>query len=119
MQVKQDEGANKIIPRQDLINVLPIRWAFHCSNDDGSPRSPQWHFPEWRDYLMEPTLEAFDGHIHNIRHILYNKGTDQTFPQMTKDILTYNNARTLVGFIHFWSKCCREYKELLIEHSII
>lgn len=95
------------IPKQDLINALPIRWAFHvwyCGR-------PQWVFQEWRDYLIEPNSDYVIQCIE--RFVLGKDESDPSFPNNALGFLTHNRATTLAGFIRFWLKCCREYKALL------
>ncbi len=92
-----------VIPKQDIVEGLPIRWAFYRFVSGHSVHG--WKFSKWREYLL-----GFNRHGYEIVFEVFN---DESFMQDTKNFLCCNQANTLAGFISFWFKCCKEYEKLL------
>jgi hypothetical protein len=93
-----------LIPKQDIIEGMPIRWAFHCWL---TPPESRWKFTEWRDYLL-----SFDEPSYEMIPVIF---TDYRFRHDVQGFLCCNNASTLAGFIRFYIKCQVEYTQLIKE----
>jgi len=89
-----------MIPKQDIIDGLPIRWAFHKWLTGG-----QWKFNEWRECLLSFNQRGYE--------IVYEVFNDERFMLDTRHFLEAHNAMTLTGFIKLWLKSCKEYQQLL------
>ncbi len=93
-----------MIPKQDIIDGLPIRWTFHCWMCAPHAR---WEFTDWRRYLLSWDLRGYQKVFDLFEH--------PQFMHDTQHFLSCNNADTIAGFIKFWFKCCKEYEKLLNE----
>lgn len=94
-----------MIPKQDIIDGLPIRWAFYRWMSGHS--SHGWEFEKWRKYLLGSNERGYEK--------VFSMFTDPRFKSDTIHFLDYNRATTLAGFIKYWFKCCEEYEKLLNE----
>lgn len=99
------DDLNRPIPKQDIIDGLPIRWAFHVWLTGG-----QWKFKEWREYLL-----SFNQRGYEMIKDIY---TEPRFRLDVIHFLDFNRATTLAGFIRFYLKCQDEYAQLLKNNGI-
>lgn len=101
------ESSNRTIPKEDIENFLPIRWAFHIYCNSWSGR---WKFNKWRAYLLEMEVD-WDGCIEAF---IKNEGTFQT---RVLAWLAIENVKDFASLIKLYNKCLDEYpgKEESIE----
>ena len=109
-----------MIPKQDIIAGLPIRWAFtYWRSGPGG-----WKFEHWRDYLLRMEESGAKGNCIHDHDCVSTKKIFRIFDEpdfmwSTRKFLECNNASTLAGFIRFYQECLEQYKAELKESGLI
>ena len=102
LEIIEDGSLNldKVIPKEDIIDGLPIRWAFYHWVSGHS--SHGWEFAKWRRYLLSSNIRGYQK--------VFDVFKDERFMYDAKRFLACNNANTLAGFIRFYQKCLTDYE---------